>query len=98
MLYAASFGGVATAKFFIWRHAVAAKLLKPEVTRELEVRIARRSMAVPIACALAILLAFVSIFLAPLSFMLIPLLARLLDPTSRKVKSATATANEEAAA
>jgi uncharacterized membrane protein len=87
MLYAASFGGVA-----------AAKLLKPEVTPELEVRIARRSMAVPIACALAILLAFVSIFLAPLSFMLIPLLARLLDPTSRKVKSATATANEEAAA
>jgi uncharacterized membrane protein len=98
MLYAASFGGVATAKFFIWRHAVAAKLLKEGVTPELEVRIARRSMAVPIACALAILLAFVNIFLAPLSFMLIPLLARLLDPTSRKVKSATATANEEAAA
>ncbi len=96
MLYAASFGGVATAKLFIWRHAVAAKLLKPGVTPELEVRIARRSMAVPIACALAILLAFVSIFLAPLSFMLIPLLARLLDPTSKKRKPVTA--NEKAAA
>src|SRR6185503_365540 len=44
ILYAASFGGVATAKFFIWRHAVAAKLLKEGVTPELEVRIARRSM------------------------------------------------------
>jgi hypothetical protein len=76
---------------------VAAKLLKPEVTPELEKRIARRSIAVPLACGLAILLSFISIFLAPLSFMLIPLLARLLDPTSRKTKSATTTASEEAA-
>ena len=98
VLYAASFGGVATAKLWIWRHAVAAKLLKPDVTPELAKRIARRSMAVPIACGLAILLSLVSIFLAPLSFMLIPVLARLLDPTSRKTKPEPATASEEAAA
>ena len=98
ILYTASFGGVATAKFWIWRHAVAAKLLKPDVTPELEKRIARRSMAVPIACGVAILLSLISIFLAPLSFMLIPLLARLLDPTSKTGKSQPATANEEAAA
>jgi TMEM175 potassium channel family protein len=96
VLYTASFGGVATAKLWIWRHAVAARLLKPDVTPALEKRIARRSMAVPLACALAIILSFVNIFLAPISFALIPIFARVLDPTSKKSK--TATANEEAAA
>lgn len=99
ILYTASFGGVATAKLWIWRHAVAAKLLKPDVTPELEKRIARRSLAVPLACGLAILLSLISIFLAPIAFMFIPLMARLLDPTSRsRSKSEPATANEEAAA
>ena len=84
VLYTASFGGVATAKLLIWRHAVKANLLKENVSPALERRIARRSLAVPIACALAIALAFVSIFVAPLAFILIPVLARLLDPTSKK--------------
>jgi uncharacterized membrane protein len=97
ILYTASFGGVATAKLWIWRHAMAARLMKPEVTPELEIRIYRRSMAVPLACLIAILLSFVSIFFAPISFMLIPVFARLLDPT-RKKKQEPATANEEAAA
>ena len=97
ILYTASFGGVATAKLLIWRHAAAKNLLKSEVSPELERRIARRSLAVPIACALAIVLSFISIFLAPLSFALIPLLARILDPTSKKSKAA-AEVNEEAAA
>ena len=97
ILYTASFGGVATAKLWIWRHAMTARLLKPEVTPELEKRIYRRSMAVPLACLIAILLSFISIFFAPLSFMLIPVFARLLDTTSRK-KQEPATANEEAAA
>lgn len=96
ILYTASFGGVAIAKLLIWRHAAAAKLLKSDVTPELERRIARRSLAVPIACALAIVLSLISILLAPLSFALIPLLARVLDPTSKKGEPATA--NEEAAA
>ena len=98
ILYTASFGGVATAKLWIWRHAMAARLMKPEVTPELEIRIYRRSMAVPLACLMAILLSFVSIFFAPISFMLIPVFARVLDPTSRKKKPEPATANEEAAA
>ena len=96
ILYTASFGGVATAKLLIWRHAVAKNLLKHDVTPALERRIARRSLAVPLACAIAIGLAFISIFLAPLSFVLIPVLARLLDPTSKKSKAEAAT--EEAAA
>jgi len=97
ILYTASFGGVAIAKLLIWRHASAKNILKSEVSAELERRIARRSLAVPIACGLAIALSLISIVLAPLSFALIPLLARILDPTSKKGKAA-AEANEEAAA
>lgn len=96
ILYTASFGGVATAKLLIWRHAAKAGLLKKEVGPMLEQRIARRSMAVPLACALAIGLSFISIFIAPLSFVLIPVLARVLDPTTKKSKVEPAT--EEAAA
>ena len=98
ILYTASFGGVATAKLLIWSHASKANLLKPDISPEIERRIARRSLAVPLACGMAIILAFVSIWLAPLSFMFIPLLARLLDPTSKKNKREAAAASEEAAA
>jgi hypothetical protein len=73
-----------------------AGLLKPDVDPILERRIARRSMAVPLACALAIALSFISIFIAPISFVFIPIFARVLDPTARKTKSRPAT--EEAAA
>jgi len=97
ILYTASFGGVAIAKYWIWRHAMAARLVKPDLTPEFEKRIARRSLAVPLACLLAILLSFISIVLAPISFAFIPIFARLLDPTSKK-KSGSAPANEEAAA
>ena len=96
ILYTASFGGAAIAKLLIWRHAVKANLLKKDVDPMLERRIARRSMAVPLACALAIVLSFVSIWIAPLGFIFIPLFARMLDPTSKK--PAPVTANEEAAA
>lgn len=83
ILYTASFGGAATAKFLIWRHATAANLLSPDVSPEVQVRIARRSLAVPLACAVAIALSFISIFVAPMGFILIPLFARLLDPTGK---------------
>jgi uncharacterized membrane protein len=96
ILYTASFGGVATAKLLIWRHAAAANLLKPDLSPALERRIARRSLAVPLACGLAIALSFISIWLAPVSFAFIPVFARVLDPTSKKRESAAA--NEEAAA
>jgi predicted PurR-regulated permease PerM len=46
-------------------------------------RISRRSLAVPIACAVSIALSFVSVFLAPVAFILIPLVARVLDPGAR---------------
>ena len=98
ILYTASFGGVATAKLLIWRHAAAKKLLRSDVSAELERRIARRSLAVPITCAIAIVIAFFSIFLAPLSFVLIPLLARGLDPTGKKTKAEPEAVNEEATA
>ena len=98
ILYAASFGGVATAKLWIWRYAMSAKLLKHDVTPEFEKRIYRRSMAVPLACVLAIGLSFISILLAPIAFASIPVFARVLDPTSKKSKQQPATANEEAAA
>ena len=97
ILYAASFGAVATVKLLIWRHATKAKLLKPDVTPAFQRRIARRSLAVPLASAAAILLSFISLWFAPISFMLIPLLARLLDPTA-KAKPGAAEISEEAAA
>jgi len=90
ILYTAIFGAVATVKLLIWRHASKAKLLKPNVTPELQRRIARRSLAVPLACAGAIALSFISIWVAPLSFMFIPLLARLLDRTSKTKTEAPA--------
>ena len=96
ILYTASFGGVATIKYLVWRHAAHANLLKKDVTPEKVRSISRRSLAVPIACALAIVLSFVSIFLAPIAFISIPVLARLLDPSTKKTKPAAV--NEEAAA
>lgn len=96
ILYTASFGGVATVKYLIWRHAAKANLLKESVTPELERRIARRSLAVPVACAIAIVLAFVSILIAPLSFALIPVWARLLDPTTKKSKTLAPVTEESA--
>ena len=98
ILYTASFGGVATAKYWVWRHAMSANLLKPDITPAFAKRIARRSMAVPLACAMAIVLSFISILVAPISFAFIPVFARLLDPASKKSKQEPATANEEAAA
>jgi len=97
ILYAGSFGAVATAKLLVWRHASKANLLKPDVSPEFDQRIARRSLAVPLACAMAIVLSFVSLWLAPISFIFIPLFARVLDP-SRKRNQKIATAKEEAAA
>ena len=46
-------------------------------------RISRRSWAVPLACVVAIAFAFISPFMAPVAFPLIPLFARLLDPKRR---------------
>jgi hypothetical protein len=88
VLYTGSFGAAAAAKLWIWRHAVATGLLKKNVGPEIERRIARRSLAVPLGCALAIGLSFVSVFVAPIGFALIPLFARVLDPTAKPKRSA----------
>ena len=84
ILYTGSFGAVATAKLFVWRHAVASGLLKKELGPEFARRIGRRSLAVPLSCALAIALSFVSVLLAPIAFALIPVFARVLDPSSKQ--------------
>lgn len=89
ILYTASFGGVATAKLLIWRHAVATGLLKKNVGPELERRISRRSLAVPLGCALAIALSFVGLAVAPLGFLFIPVLARVLDRPAKKTSEYT---------
>ena len=80
ILYTGSFGAVATAKLFIWRHAVASGLLKKDLAPEFARRIGRRS--------LAIVLSFVSVLLAPIAFALIPVFARVLDPgTTQKLST-----------
>lgn len=71
------FGVVALAKLWVWRHAARRpELLGPSSDPATLRRISRRSLAVPIACAAAIALSLVSVFLAPLAFILIPLIAR----------------------
>ena len=96
ILYTGSFGAVAAAKLWIWRHAVASGLLKKDVSPELERRISRRSLAVPLGCLLAIGLSFIGVAVAPLGFISIPLFARLLDPTAKRTLSSDDTATESA--
>jgi len=96
ILYTGSFGAVATAKLWIWRHAVASGLLKKDVSPELERRISRRSLAVPLGCALAIGLSFISLMVAPIGFVFILLFARVLDPTTKRKLSTDDAATESA--
>ncbi len=97
ILYTSSFAAVGLAKLWVWQYAVS----KPHlVSREIDVltarRISRRSLAVPLACAIAIGLALISIRLAPLGFATIPLLARVLDPTRRGSKTGERTVTDNA--
>ena len=81
ILYAASFGVVALMKLWVWRYAASRPaLLSAAADAQTVRRISRRSWAVPAACAVAIALSFVNVYLAPLGFPLIPLFARLFDP------------------
>ena len=85
ILYTASFAAVGVTKLLVWQYASGkGNLLVAGVDDVTVKRISRRSLAVPLACGVAILLSLVSIRLAPFGFALIPLLARLLDPTRRK--------------
>jgi uncharacterized membrane protein len=96
ILYTGSFGAVALAKLWIWRYAVATGLLKKDVGPEIERRISRRSLAVPLGCLLAIGLSFIGVAVAPLGFITIPLFARLLDPTTKRKLSTDDTVTESA--
>jgi uncharacterized membrane protein len=85
VLYTLSFGLVGLTKLWVWQYAIGkGNLVGPEFDRFDLKRISRRSLAVPLACAVAILLSFINIRLAPSGFVLIPLVARLLDPAKRK--------------
>ena len=82
ILYTASFAAVGLMKLWVWRYAVRKpQLVSDEVDQLTAKRITRRSLAVPLACAVAIGLSLISIRLAPLGFAFIPFLARVLDPT-----------------
>lgn len=84
VLYAATFGVVALMKLWVWRYAASRPaLLAPEADAATVRRISRRSWAVPAACAVACGLSLLNVFLAPLAFPLIPLFARLFDPSRR---------------
>ena len=98
VLYAATFGVVALAKFWVWRYAVRTPGLIDASTEPWILQsISRRSLAVPIGSAVAIALSFVTVFLAPAGFLLIPLIARFLDSSARnKAPAAEVTAGESA--
>lgn len=98
IFYTASFACVALAKLWVWRYAGSKPhLLAPEVDELTIKRISRRSMAVPIACGVVVGLSFISIWIAPVGFATIPLIARFLDPTKNKSKVNAAPESEEAA-
>jgi uncharacterized membrane protein len=84
LMYVAVFGMAALSKLWIWRHALNKRLINSNAAPLLEQRIARRSLAVPLACLVCIVLGlFLPNFLAFLGFPLIPLFAYLLDPAKR---------------
>jgi len=98
IFYTASFALVALAKLWVWRYASGKpQLLAGDVDSLTVKKITRRSMAVPIACGIVMGLSFVNVWLAPVGFVTIPLLARLLDPTRGKAPVQVDAETEEAA-
>lgn len=85
ILYVLSFALAALAKLWIWNYAVRRRsdLMLPGVDDDLIKRISRRSLAVPIVCALAIAMSFIAVGLGGLCFPLIPLVAHLLYPNKK---------------
>jgi len=89
ILYASCFGLAAIGKLWIWRYAVSKRetMIAADVDDELIKQISRRSLAVPIVCAIAIGLSFIAVAFGGFAFPLIPLIAHMLY---RKKKEATA--------
>lgn len=95
IFYTTSFACVALAKLWVWHYASSKPaLMAPHVDELLVKRITRRSLAVPIACAVVAGLAFVNVWLAPIGFVTIPLIARLLDPGRGLTKARSAPRGE----
>lgn len=91
ILYTVSFALVGLSKLWVWAYASGkGRLIDPSVDSLLIKRISRRSLAVPLACLVAIILSLINLRLAPFGFAFIPLIARLLDPTRRKPVKAPA--------
>jgi uncharacterized membrane protein len=87
VFYALTFAFAGLAKFWIWSYASSKpNLLAENVDKDLALRIKRRSLAVPLGAVSVILLSFISIFIAPIGFALIPLFAYLLDPSKSKTE------------
>ena len=81
MIYVSVFGMAALVKLAVWNHAVKRSLTNSDADEFLERTIARRSLAVPLGCAVCMLLAlFLPNSFSFLGFALIPLFAYLLDP------------------
>jgi uncharacterized membrane protein len=96
IFYALSFALAGLAKLWIWNYASSNRLLLSDnIDDETILRIKRRSWAVPIGATAAAMLSFITVFIAPFGFMLIPLIAQLLDPTKKK-KEVTENADSEA--
>jgi uncharacterized membrane protein len=86
ILYALSFAFASAMKYWLWRHAAKnkAELLIPGMDEEVIKRISRRTWAVPLGCAVCIILAiFLPVGLSWFGFLLIPLFARLLYPVKK---------------
>lgn len=87
ILYTASFAVVGLTKLWVWQYVRASGNLLGLHTDDITAkRISRRSLALPLACGVAIALSAVSVMIAPIAFILIPLLARLLDPARGLLK------------
>lgn len=85
IVYVLSFAFAGLTKLWIWSYAASKEnLLSENIDKDLILKIKRRSLAVPLGALSVILLSFISIFVAPIGFALIPLYAYLLDPTKRK--------------
>lgn len=85
IIYVLSFAFAGLTKLWIWSYAASKEnLLAKNVDKDLILKIKRRSLAVPLGALSVILLSFISMFVAPIGFALIPLFAYLLDPTKRK--------------
>lgn len=82
--YVGSFAAVSLAKIWLWLYVSRHRhLLAPHTTELTIQQILRRSWAVPLGCAVALLLSLVNVSLASFGFLTIPLFARLLNPTPR---------------